>query len=186
MQAIDLTSAQVVENLSVERNICFATCLLILVKKDIHVISAVKHSVEKIICINTVKFTDSMVHMNANYAVSFNSWLLLIVIETNKPVLCITWYESVGKSFIVQHYFLMHKANHGNAEMEEFQFQCDICKKGFVKEEFLNRHKVRHRVRNPPHVSRHFVWNIFYYSVILRMKQKYFRIQTMNRNLRLF
>lgn len=75
------------------------------------------------------------------------------------------FYGSAGKSFIVQHYFLMHKANHGNVETEELPFQCDICKKGFVKEEFLNRHKVRHRVRNAPQVSRNVYFvSSFYYS----------------------
>lgn len=71
MQEIDLTYAQVVENLLVEKNIYFVTCSLILAKKGIRVISAVKHSVEKIICTNIVKFTVSMGHMNANYAVRF-------------------------------------------------------------------------------------------------------------------
>lgn len=75
------------------------------------------------------------------------------------------FYGFAGKSFIVQHYFLMHKANHGNVETEELPFQCDICKKGFVKEEFLNRHKVRHRVRNAPQVSRNVYFvSSFYYS----------------------
>lgn len=41
----------------------------------------------------------------------------------------------------------MHQANHGIDNSEELPFQCDICKKGFMKEEFLNTHKVRHRVK---------------------------------------
>lgn len=72
-QEIGLIYAQVVENLSVERNICFVTCSLTLVKNDIRAISAVKHSVEKIIYTNIEKSTVLMDLMNANYVVRIRS-----------------------------------------------------------------------------------------------------------------
>lgn len=142
---------EVVVNLLVEKNIFFVIPSHIQEKKGIRVTYVVKHLVEKIIFINIVKFTELLVLTNVNYVV-FTVFLFCYLFKVITHSLFLIFPFAAGKSFIVQHYFLMHQANHGSGDNDELPYQCDICKKGFVKEEFLNRHKVRHRVRNLPQV----------------------------------
>jgi len=59
------------------------------------------------------------------------------------PYVC----ESCGKSFVVKHYYLMHKASHGSPDSpeENLPYRCDICYKGFSVKQYLTTHKLRHR-----------------------------------------
>lgn len=57
-------------------------------------------------------------------------------------------YVSLGKSFIVKHYYDMHMTTHNN-EVDDSQlpYVCEICQKRFATSQFLVTHRFRHRTK---------------------------------------